>query len=110
MKEKSSAWVDKPFVNKKISLSWLNFKVEGSFSEEFICVTQDHCLLHTRSYSKHVLHDNIDNKCRLCYHKSETLDHLLSSCEALAKSEYIIISVVLPILSAPVFSGTINHI
>ena len=54
----------------------------------------------------------------VCHHSSETLDHLLSSCEVLAKSEYINrhntvaistsirTSVVLPILSAPVFGGT----
>jgi len=54
------------------------------------------------------------------YHSSETLDHLLSSCEVLAKSEYINrhntvantsigTFVALPILSAPVFGGTTSR-
>ena len=81
-------WLNKPFVDKKTSLSWLNSSRLKGVSEGFICAAQDQCL-RTRNYSKHVLHENIDDKCRLCHHSSETLDHLLSSCEVLAKSEYI---------------------
>jgi len=80
--------LNKPFVDKKISLSWLNGSRLKGVSEGFICAAQDQSL-RTRNYSKHVLHENIDDKCRLCHKSSETLDHLLSSCEVLAKTEYI---------------------
>ena len=81
--------INKPFVDKKINLSCLNSSRLKGVSEGFICAAQNQCL-RTRNYSKPVLAtENIQDKCRLCHHSSETLDHLLSSCEALVKSEYI---------------------
>ena len=45
--------------------------------------------LKTRLYAKQILHENVDSTCHLCHHCDETLDHLLSSFEVLAKTEYI---------------------
>jgi len=35
--------------------------------------------------AKKVLHEDVDSTCHLCHHCDETLDHLLSSCEVLAR-------------------------
>ena len=81
--------LNKPFVDKRISLNWLRSSRLKGVSEGFICAAQDQCL-RTRNYSRHILHESIDEKCRLCHQSAETLDHLLSSCEVLAKTEYIV--------------------
>jgi len=81
--------LNKPFVDKRISLNWLRSSRLKGVSEGFICAVQDQCL-RTRNYSRHILHESIDEKCRLCHQSAETLDHLLSSCEVLAKTEYIV--------------------
>ena len=52
--------LNKPFVDKKVSLSWSNSSRLKGVSEGFICAAQDQCL-HTRNYSKHVLHENVDD-------------------------------------------------
>ena len=81
--------LNKPFVDKTRSLCWLRSSTLKGVSEGFICAAQDQSL-RTRNYSKHILHETNDDKCRLCHQTAETLDHLLSSCEVLAKTEYIV--------------------
>ena len=46
--------LNKPFVDKKRSLSWLNSSGLRGISEEFTCATQGQCLK-TRNYSKHFM-------------------------------------------------------
>jgi len=81
--------LNKPFVDKRISLNWLRSSRLKGVSEGFIHTTQDQCL-RTRNYSRHILYESIDEKCRLCHHSTETLDHFLSSCKVLAQTEYIV--------------------
>jgi len=81
--------LNKLFVDKTRSLCWLRKSTLKGVSEGFICAAQDQSL-RTRNCSKHILHKNTDDKCNLCQKNAETLDHLLSSCEVLAKTEYIV--------------------
>ena len=45
--------------------------------------------LYTRNYQKNIVGNEIDSRCRMCYKQSETIDHIISGCEVLAKVEYI---------------------
>ena len=76
------------FVDKQRSLQWMNSSGLKGTTEGFLCAAQDQALK-TRLYAKQILHEDVDGSCRLCHHCDETLDHLLSSCEVLAKTEYI---------------------
>jgi len=55
-------------------------------TERFLCAPQDQALK-TTLYAKKVLHEDVDSNCRLCHHCDETLDHLLSSCEVLVRTD-----------------------
>jgi len=78
--------LDVAFVDKQRSLQWLNSSGSKRATEGFLCAAQDQAL-NTTLYAKKVLHENVDSTCCLCHHCDETLDHLLSSCEVLARTD-----------------------
>jgi hypothetical protein len=59
-------------------------------TEGLLVAAQDQALMtRIRNYQHNILGQEIDSLCRLCHKKEETIDHLLSGCEALANTEYI---------------------
>jgi len=57
-----------------------------SATEGFLCAAQDQAL-NTTLYAKKSLHEDVDSTCRLCHYYDETMDHLLSNCEVLARTD-----------------------
>lgn len=58
-------------------------------TEGFITSIQDH-VLPTRNYKKYIIKDPqmVDDKCRMCRGKSETIEHITTSCPTMAAREY----------------------
>ena len=68
---------------------WLRAAGLKAETEGFIIAAQDQSLS-TRWYQHNILKKpDVDPKCRLCCRFDETIDHLVSGCPELAKSEYI---------------------
>jgi len=42
-----------------------------------------------RSYHARIIKDSTDPMCRICNIYEETIDHIVSGCSELAKTEYI---------------------
>ena len=57
-------------------------------NRKFIIATQHQCIK-TNYYRNKILRDGTDPKCRICGQFQETIDHLVSGCPELAKTEYI---------------------
>ena len=99
MKKKNDRWLSKPLHGKYPSLigephvdlpntnNWLRSDIKGE-TEGLLIAAQDQAL-YTRNYQKHIVGKEIDSRCRMCYKQSETIDHITSGCEVLAKSDYI---------------------
>ena len=67
---------------------WLKAAGLKAETEGFIIATQDQSLP-TRWYQHNILKKpDVDPKCRLCGRFDETIDHLVSGCPELAKTEY----------------------
>ena len=45
--------------------------------------------INTRNYQKVICGQQVKSKCRMCSQHEETVDHIVSGCEVLAKTEYI---------------------
>ena len=66
---------------------WLKAAGLKPETEGFIIAAQDQSLP-TRWYQKSILEKpDVDPKCRLCGRFDETIDHLVSGCPELAKTE-----------------------
>ena len=40
-------------------------------------------------YQAKVLKNGTDTRCRLCKHSEETIDHMISGCPTIVKTEYL---------------------
>ena len=69
------------------SLSWLNRCHLDPHSESYVCAAQEMALF-TRYHEKHILRSRDDDKCRICSKEAESIFHILSGCDRLAKREY----------------------
>ena len=99
VKKKTNRWQSKPLHGKYPSLirnphvdfqntnNWLRSDIKGE-TEGLLIAAQDQAL-YTRNYQKHIVGKEIDSRCRMCYKESETIDHIISGCEVLAKAEYV---------------------
>ena len=93
-------WKDKPlhgqFVKRmmapNVSLhhtnNWLKSSGLKSETEGLILAAQDQSLA-TKNYKTNVSKTQTDDKCRLCKEKTETIDHIISGCSAIAATEYM---------------------
>ena len=79
----SEADVDYHQTNKWLKATGLKSETEG-----LIIAAQDQSLS-TRSYHHHIIKDGTDPLCRICGQFEETINHIVSGCPQLAKSEYI---------------------
>ena len=80
--------IDKPYVDQESTNCWLAKSDLKGETESLITAAQDQALK-TRNYQKYILGQDIDSTCRLCQKNEETIDHILSGCEVLAKREYL---------------------
>ena len=79
----NEADVDKRMTNKWLKASGLKAETEG-----MIIAAQDQSLA-TRLYHHRIIKDGTDPQCRICGKYEETIDHIISGCPELAKTEYI---------------------
>ena len=54
----------------------------------YVMAAQDQAI-NTRNYQKVICGQQVESKCRMCSQHEETVDHIVSGCEVLAKTEYI---------------------
>ena len=66
---------------------WLSSNLKGE-TEGLLVAAQDQAI-NTRNYQKVICGQQVESKCRLCSQHEETVDHIVSGCEVLAKTEYI---------------------
>lgn len=57
-------------------------------TEGFIYAIQDK-VMRTRNYEKHILKLNVEEVCRKCKASSETIEHIIGGCSALADTIYL---------------------
>ena len=75
-------------VDKQLTHQWLRSSGLKAETESLIISAQDQCLS-TKAYHHKILEDRTDPKCRMCGKYDETVDHIVSGCPELAKTEYI---------------------
>jgi hypothetical protein len=76
--------LEQPEINIQASHAWLKKSNIHPETEGFIVAIQD-----TRNYKKHICGlQSIIDKCRICGTEGETIEHIISSCTVLARSEY----------------------
>ena len=51
---------------------------------EGLIVATQHQALNTRYYYKHIMKQNLTDKCRMCHSQPETMEHISSGCQTLA--------------------------
>ena len=93
------AWRDKPqhgaFLRQlelgdadvKESFSWLSKCYLDPATESYVCAAQELAVF-TKFHEKHILKNSDDDRCRVCKKEQETVFHILSGCDTLAKREY----------------------
>ena len=101
MKKLQTNWKEKPLhgkfferasqadVSQKHTFSWLKSSGLKAETEGFIIAAQDQSL-RTKNYQAKIMKTQEDPKCRFCNQYNETIDHLVSACPTLAKTEYLI--------------------
>lgn len=82
------ARLDREEVSLNQSQQWLNSSGLKAETEGLILAAQDQCLT-TNNYKNKIMKVDINTKCRMCNQYNETVDHIISGCPVLAKSEYI---------------------
>ena len=80
--------VGKPDVDQLQTHRWLKSAGLKAETEGLIIAAQDQSLA-TKSYHHRIIKDNTDPKCRMCNQYEETIDHIVSGCPVLAKTEYM---------------------
>ena len=75
-------------VDMKLTNRWLKSSGLKSETVGLIAAAQDQALL-TKTYRHHIIKVGTDPHCRLCNRSQETIDHTISGCSELAKTDYI---------------------
>lgn len=75
-------------VSKPLSLDWLKKGTLYPETEGFIIAIQDG-VISTRNYEKHILKKPVNDVCRKCLSKSETIEHVIAGCSALSEIAYL---------------------
>ena len=76
-----------PDVDTKESHAWLSRGHLAPGVESKICAAQEMALI-TRWHEKNILNNRKDDVCRLCHKAPESIYHITSGCDTLAKKEY----------------------
>ena len=77
---------DQPNADKEASNSWLRRGELFPETEGFFVAIQDK-VIGNRNYQKHILHYNIENKCRSFWNPNETIEQITNGCRMLAQRE-----------------------
>ena len=78
----------RPDVNETETHKWLKSSGLKSETEGLIIAAQDQSLM-TKQYQSEIMKNGMNPKCRLCNQYNETIDHIVSGCPVLAKSEFM---------------------
>lgn len=75
-------------IDMKRSTEWL--RTAGLFGETegFVLAIQDQVVA-TNNYRRHIMKENICDKCRLCKKTTESIQHICNGCSELAQTEYL---------------------
>ena len=79
--------LEKPHIDTVTTNKWLSSNLKGE-TEGLLVAAQDQAI-NTRNYQKVICGQQVESKCRMCLQHEETVDHIVSGCEVLAKTEYI---------------------
>ena len=71
------------------SLAWVNSCFLDPSTESYLFAAQELALF-TRYHERYILKSRSDDLCRICGKESETIYHILSGCDSLAKREYFV--------------------
>jgi hypothetical protein len=74
-------------VDEEENTKWLEDGYLKKKTESLIMAAQEQSL-RTRKIMHAIDHRNVDPKCRMCWQKDETVEHLVSACSKLAQTEY----------------------
>ncbi len=77
-----------PGVDQQKTHQWLRSTGLKAETEGLIIAAQDQSLA-TRSYHHRIVKVRTDPQCRICKKYEETIDHIISGCPELVKTEYI---------------------
>ena len=80
--------IDRQLISEEDTFLWLSKGDLKAETESEIVAAQDQAI-QTKYYATKILNTETDNKCRLCQHFDETIDHIISACLILAKEQYI---------------------
>jgi hypothetical protein len=75
-------------IDKKWSTEWLRTSGLFAESEGFVLGIQDQ-VINTRAYQRHVMRQNVSDRCRLCKTQNESIQHISGGCSVLAPKEYL---------------------
>lgn len=76
-------------VDLKASVNWLSKCGLFAETEAFVFAIQDR-ILRTRSYQRHIMKDkSVQDVCRLCRAKGETIEHITAGCPVLSLTDYL---------------------
>ena len=79
--------LEKLHVDTVTTNKWLSSNLKGE-TEGLLVAAQDQAI-NTRNYQKVICGQPVKSKCKMCSQREETVDHIVSGCEVLAKTEYI---------------------
>lgn len=74
-------------IDDSASMSWIRDGTLFCETEGMMFAIQDQVMA-TRYYRKHIIGENINDRCRMCQDKGETIDHLITACPILAPTDY----------------------
>ena len=78
----------RPDIDETEIYTWLTNSGLKSETEGLIIAAQDQSLM-TKQYQNEIMKNGMNPKCRLCNQYNETVDHIVSGCPVLAKSEFM---------------------
>ena len=79
--------LEKPHGDTVTTNKWLSSNLKGE-TEGLLVAAQDQAI-NTKNYQKVIGGQQVESKCRMCSQHNEIVDHIVSGCEVLAKTEYI---------------------
>ena len=80
--------VKRPDIDETETHKWLKSSGIKSETEGLIIAAQDQSLM-TKQYQSEIIKNGANPKCRLCNEYNETIDHIVSGCPVLTKSEFM---------------------
>ena len=80
--------VKRPDIDETETRKWLKSSGLKSGTEVLIIAAQDQSLM-TKQYQSEIIKNGANPKCRLCNEYNETIDHIVSGCPLLMKSEFM---------------------